>query len=528
MKRTIKRGDRGRRIFFILMSWAVAASTAALAQIAGMPVKISIQTESQRILTGQQMEFDCVLLDANNSPAKAAEDLQIQIQSLSASGKTNEVPITIKAGQSAYKFALPATEAGITKVEAKQKYLLNGETFIRVRNGAVRNRAPASEPVPSPPSTNAIEPFRFTPVINSERSRSGVEAAAPAEKLAVSNVLYVAAIAAESVTAGGMASAPLTSPGPSTSTGSGSPQEIGIILQQDSRKFLADGKDAANIFAFLDNKVADAPVDIELILFSAAGKLIPVPLRIPKGQDSAQAKLTSTEVGQVTVQYIRSKPPVNIEDGKVMAFSFGPPITKLALQPSPPRISLLESADLVVTLVNENGTAIATDEPRTVDLCITNGSGELEKDELLIAVKSASSHTRFFPTHHGMVIISAATPNLSPNTLVLSVTFPALLLGLSLFGGLIGGSIAASITPKRRKNKAGWVLRTLIGCATGFVFYYFGILDLISHIPRQVALNPFGTVFLSLIGGWSGTEVFAPILLKLGIGKGESAPGPKG
>lgn len=488
------------------------------------PVKIAIRPQAHSVGLNQDMAMKCVLLDANNMPAKAPKDLNVEIQYKLPSGKVETVPVLIKAGESSYMLAVPAREAGITEVQAKQKQLLGSTTYIKVKSAKPSSALGTHEldTIDSAARRASLTASRVMEMRTAVRPDSdrvpASEAAGPATN---SSAIEEARVAKASPAPTGSGRVAATS----TGNPSEAAEEIGLILKHDSRTCLADGKDTANIFAFLDEKVSDAPVDILVTLLSDMGELIPVPLLIQKGQDTAQAKLTSRQVGTVTVEYVRSKPPVVLRSGREMKIRFGPPITGLEARSSPPKISLLETADLVIRLVDASGTSVSTDEPRVIDLAMVNGSGDCESNVIVIAANSASVHARFLPTNRGLVQISASTPSLMPSTFTVLVTFPVMLLGCSLAGGFMGGAIASSISKGRREHKLGWVIRIAIGCVTGFLLYYFGVVGFISHIPRSLAVNPFGALALSIVGGWLGTEVFTPILQWLGLGKVDQRDG---
>lgn len=306
-----------------------------------------------------------------------------------------------------------------------------------------------------------------------------------------------------------------------------------MLRNTPQRRLLADGKDAAEIYAFLvgddwraqqgaevrrDNWYYEgrpaverrAPTDIEIRLFNNGGQLSPQSLLIRRGDDSAKATLISDQVGTVTVEYVSSTPAIDIQGAKDLQIMFGPPITKLDVRASPPDISLMGKSDLIVRLLDEHARSIATDKGRHIAFAIDAGQGAVVPMELQIPPEKAQSWALFLPTWKGEVRITASTPGLADDTVHVQVLLPFLLLSLSGLGGLMGGLLAFLVG-----QKMWW--RIMIGLVTGFVLYWafiFGVLPLIQH---GIVLNPLSAVALSTLGGWLGTEVFTLILKRLGL-----------
>jgi hypothetical protein len=149
------------------------------AQTSGtQPIKVSVTSLNDRVQLGQEAAFDCVLLDANNKPAKAPRDLIVQIETRSPSGKTTETPITIKAGESSWRFSLPASEAGVAEIKAKQKNLLEGGTFFRVKGTRLATNVVSS--ISAPRAAAALTNRAVRPMVEMWTS-SAPAAAAMAE-----------------------------------------------------------------------------------------------------------------------------------------------------------------------------------------------------------------------------------------------------------------------------------------------------------------------------------------------------------
>jgi hypothetical protein len=474
------------------------------------PVKIAIQSQTHSINQGEPLEVRCVLLDANNNPTKAPKDLVVNIESVRPSGQTSSTPVTIKAGESSYRFKLPTDEAGIAELRAKQKELLDGGTFIKIKSVE-------STPVVA---TNSVWPSERKIETREGLSPSPLSPRLPPSSHSVN--FETAPRASGSTTEAFRANKSAEStPAVAKMVPSKPAEEFGLILTHQIRRYLADGKDTAVIGAFLVGGVNEYAEDIQVILNSDMGRIISIPLKIHKGEDTAEASLTSDQVGTATVKYIKSNPHIPLRSNKEMKISFAPPITALELQASPPEISLLEKADLIVRLLGGNKTLVATDEPKQIDVAILAGSGEVSSNVIVIANNSASAHTAFIPTRRGLVKICASTPNLLTGTVEIMVTIPVVLICCSLMGALLGGIAACSVARPRRQHKPGWGVRIPVSLIAGFTFYYFGILGFLSHITPVIALNPVGAIVLSIVGGWLGSEVFELVLKWLGINLGD-------
>ena len=268
------------------------------------------------------------------------------------------------------------------------------------------------------------------------------------------------------------------------------------------RRFLADGNDAATVQAFLLSDPASVASDIRLNVYDSSGTLQPKPLAIPFGQESGQAALTFTSPGTVTVEFLGSTPAATLDGDKRLQIQFMPAITRLALESSPPGISLVDTADLVVTLTNDQGRPIATDTARHVTFAIASGRGEMTREELDIAPGKFQARTTFQPVWLGRSEVSAATPNLLMVSAPVQVSAPTGLLLFSLAGGLAGGYLSYL------KQKRAGPKRIAIGLLTGFIFYWACLFLGLASVGHAVVVNPMSAFALSTLGGWMQTEVF--------------------
>ena len=304
--------------------------------------------------------------------------------------------------------------------------------------------------------------------------------------------------------------APMAAPGPS---GHPSPvlrlpprslPQITLRYSPD-REFLADGKDAVSIQAFLMGANETLPSDIHLNVYDSSNTLKPTPLTIRAGEPAGQSVLTSSQPGAVTVEFLGSRPAAEFQGDKKLHIKFAPPITRLEFRASPPHISLLDTAELIVTLIDDEGRPLATNTPRRVALSMISGRGQIEERDLQVPAGQFQVRTKFVPEWPGQVTISSSTPNLLTVTTPMQVSVPILLLLCSSLGGVVGGLLSR----RTRRKSDRW--RIPIGVATGFLFYWACIFLGFMATKREVVLNPLSALALSAIGGWLQTEVFTMV-----------------
>jgi hypothetical protein len=466
---------------FLFLLAAGAAIAQKQPQKTNTPTKLVVQTNSrQRFWVGDTMQIEVTLQDANNKTTPALKNIIVELEVLSRAKLVKKMQDTIKVSASSKKFQVPLDISGSIEIRARHQAqipeLQEGSTFIRVRPAIIRSRQGA-----------------VTPGLDWRFAAANVMAQLP----------------------------PPTSP-------SGVPLTRGDSLDiknSPQRALLANGKDSATIHVFFytdKNEEGTAARDIRVRLFNSSGSLRPTIVSIPQGDDYGEAKLVSTEVGIVNVEYVGATPQVKEPNPKKLQIKFGPPITEMNFETSPPSISLVDTADLIVRLVNDEGRPIATDSSRQVSFGIKTGRGEIRKDEITIAKDRAEGRSSFLPTWRGKVVLTAATPNLPLAEAKLEVELPGSLLGLSALGGLAGGVIAFLT----KQGSKWW--RVAIGLVSGFVLYWAVIFSVLNVIPRFIALNPLSAFALSTLGGWLGTEVFNQILKLFKLPAGGQSSGKTG
>jgi len=415
------------------------------------PVKLGVEVDQHSIRPDEKLVVRVGLFNAANQSAKAAKLFAVSLQVRLASGTVEHLQtVAIAAGESNKRAAVSLPGSGLVYVWARHPELLPGGEYVEVR---------ASEPAPHPGTNSpAVAP--------NTRARPSLAKRQPP-------------------------------------TVAGLPQ-ITFRYSPD-RAFLADGKDTVNVEAFLIGADEALPADLYLNVYDSSNALRPTPLTIPAGKSNGRSVLTSSQVGAVTVEFLGSTPPAEFQGDKKLSIKFMPPITRLDLQVSPPHISLVDTADLIVTLTDDRGRPLATDTPRPVAFSITSGRGQIAQRELQIPAGQFEVRTTFAPEWSGQVSVSGSTPNLVTVARPMQVSIPLTLLLCSGLGGLVGGLLS------RRTRRKSYRWRVPIGLATGFLFYWACIFLGLTATKREVVLNPLSALALSAIGGWLQTQVFTMV-----------------
>ncbi len=363
-------------IFLMLVSMFLCVSAHA-----GGPAKIAISADKSSVWTGSQTQLDVQLVDPDNQPADSSKRWDLTLDIISPGGQITSQTLVMQPGEHSKTISLPVNEAGIWKIQAKDKELFEAAIVL-----------------------NAMDP-------PTERGTSG-DGEVSIEDLLAARLGIVPQV------------------------------ELRITPQ---RKLLADGKDSATVYGLLSGDAAIATEDIKLRLHHSDGSMEPAEVLIAKGEFSGSATLVSDHPGEVAVEYLGALPAAKLIGPETLSVKFGAPITKMAAKASPPQISLLATSEVVVRLMSSAGIPLATDEARDVSLTIEKGDGQLDVKEFTIAAGSAEGRASFKPTAVGEVVLAAASPNLLSVQVPLTVTWPVLLLMASALGGSAGGLLAFAI-----------------------------------------------------------------------------------
>lgn len=417
------------------------------------PVKLDVEAEWYAVRAGEQVPIRVRLLNAANQPAATTKRLDIQVQARLTSGEVKALrTVTLEPGEFTKQVVIIPPGTGMVYIWAKHSELLPGGAFL-----AVRALDPANPRGPAPPAQQGRIAVNSQPIPGSRQ------------------------------------------PGTAATTLARIVPKLALRYSPD-RRFLADGKDTATVQAFLLSEPGDT--DIRINLFDSSGTMAPIPLTIPGGEDSGRAALTFGQPGNVTVEFLGSEPRAEVDGERKLHIPFMPPITHVTLEASPPSISLVDKAELVISLRDERERPVASDVARHVTFAIRAGRGELTQRELDIGAGQFEARTVFQPAWLGQFAISAATPNLFTVSVPLQVSMPLGLLMCSLGGGLAGGYFSYLKRKRSGRRRIG------IGVVTGFIFYWACLFVGLAAIGHAVVVNPFSAFALSAFGGWMQTDVF--------------------
>ena len=421
----------------MLIRLAAVLLGAALLAVAADPVKVAVRTLARSLRAGNEVEIEVALEDSASQPAKAPKQLTVSIEVKSADGAVSPLgKITFEPGQQVKRARYTLPNPGLQYLWARQAELLGGGTFVKVT------------PRPAPPRS----PAAAAPM-------PALRAASPTSQRPTLALRY-------------------------------SPQ----------RRLLANGREPATIQAFLMGEDSTAGADIRIRFASSGGRLKPAPLVIPHGADYGEAELTSDEAGTAVVEYMNSDPPVEVDGDRALKIAFDPPISTLSFSASPSAISLVDFAELIVTLVDDAGRPVPTALDRKVSLALVSGRGSIEPEVGAILSQGFEKRATLRPFSSGHFVISASTPNLLTRTVEIDVLPPWLLLGLSALGGIAGAWLAV-----RERHMKRW--RIPAGALTGFLLYWALLFGLLPVLPRLTILNPLSAAAISAVGGWGGSEV---------------------
>lgn len=490
-----------------------------------MPAKIEVTSGSTNPVKGGNVEIHIKLLDAENRPAVANKDFEIEIVGHSQKGLVERSNVLVKAGETGQSTQLALKDAGVIELTASNKQLAQGGAVVNVRaSGSLATPAPsiaASPGATMEPNLRSL--MEGGPLNTGSAGPESKEKPTPAPRHPGGEAMRRAFRAPSASESPAIAMAPPPPPparepeppataGPSP-VAKASTWTPNIKLDYYPKRALrADQKDVATIYAYLP---ADDPAHDDMLIYlsSDIGPPNPAPLKIPKGGNMGQATLVADRPASIQLWYQWSTPAAKAPDPPIK-ITFSPPVWALRIVPSSPRIGLFESAEIGIELVDSHGISVPADEERPVYLSIGSGTGQFDDGAVKFSSGTGRVMSKFIPTWPGAVTLVATTPYLQDASATFTVATPIWLLLFCALGGALGGLIAFWT----EKPEASWQ-RIPIGLITGFVLYWaflFGVIHLASF-PHGFLLNPFPAMILSLIGGWIGTKVFTLLLKPLGL-----------
>jgi len=494
-------------ICLLIVAVNLGLGTKALAQSA-MPEKLGVRAQAKTNAESATAEVTIALLDAQNRLVPATRDVQVNLNTRLASGVQHN-QLVVKAGETSVTSSLPLQEGGLIEFSATQpqSQLRSGSAFIRLKpftrhSGPVANYTPYSANDAQSGSTP-----------NTHFGKEVAKVGGTANS--VTDTVQSVKGAADSV----------------IRIFSRGPVAAGVLAGAEDRVYLADGQDGAVVQVFLGQAVKK---ETRLVLSAPGGRLNPETIIIAANHDSGQAVLTSDQAGTVTV-CVPGASKIAGAPTNSLTFQFRPAIARVLITANPPKINLFETTAITIQFLAKDSNNIASDVERQAALGITRGRGVLDSMTLVVPANKPAPSVKFTPTLSGKTTLRASVAGLSDQSCELEVTLPTLLMGLTGFGGALGGLLAAFQKglptvvrqgPLRRRFQALPWWRMAIGSVTGFVLYWAIMFLSFAALPKTLALNPASAVVCALLGGWLGLSVFSLVLKALRITKGPDGASP--
>jgi len=454
------------------------------------PVMLDVQPLEKVVGPDHRTSIVVRLLDSAHQPVIALRDIPIEILRRANDGqKMPFTQTTLHKGQTSVNVALPPfPETGLAYIWARNPELRLGGGYIRVRE-----KGGSLQTLPLDPVEREWEIVRANGNASDVQNYIRKFPAGP----------HVAE--AKQLLRSGPANAPkppsIQPPGPQPVLG----RQLALRYSPE-RSFLANGRDSVTIQAFLLSQNSEPAPPLRLNIFDSSGTMQPRPLVIPAGEDQASATLTYDHVGMVKVQLLSSNPPIAIAGDSELKIQFDPPVTGVELTANPRETPLVESTDLVATLVDDAGKPIATQDDRVITFTRSSDRGEIQKTEIAIPAGKAEARTRFTPTWWGAAEVTASTPNLRRATVAVQIFPPWGLLTISLLGGVTGAGLFLLRTPSEKT----W--RIPIGALAGLILFWAVLYLGLAGLSRTTVLNPLSIFVISTIGGWAGPRVLDALL----------------
>ena len=282
-----------------------------------------------------------------------------------------------------------------------------------------------------------------------------------------------------------------------------------LKVYAQSRSFKANGKDSAEVSIFLFDENDHYPEGVKLNIIPSYGRIYPQQI-VVKGDEPGILKLVSKDQEDVQLQIV-SNPDIEIINN--VKVRFVPPVTYIQCISSPPSIHFLEKSNILVRLLDEDSVALKVKSPWQVSLEISEGGGELTPQSFTIQPDNFESKAIFKPRSFiGIAKVRAVSSNLYTNNNTVTVTWPVLIIIVSVIGGLVGGFISYFHGGDPSKK---W--KIFVGLFTGMVLYWaFILFDIVDYAP-DFLLNAFSVFVISLIGGFLGVGSINFVIRKLGV-----------
>jgi uncharacterized membrane protein YeaQ/YmgE (transglycosylase-associated protein family) len=460
------------------------------------PSRLSVRAMSQGIRVGERTGVIITLLNPDNQPVGAPQDLVLNVSMKSPSGTATTQQVTIPKGKNSAQFEFQATQTGLTSIIGRPASgdIRPDKTNILVVRSRARRRStkPPAHPI-QPPGSSKLAPRRERPF-----DTPGAVRFLPAHLVL-------------------MAEPPIPAPQNPPAAANNSAR-IHLGVNDVGAEFKADGTDTVVISAFYESPDgAPAPSNIHLWFTNSNGELYPRPLQISAGGYSGETHLTSRWPATVHVRFVSATPSLPVEGDTEFDIHFVPPVGAVVLV-GPSKLSVVDNEPIIVVFQDAHGNPIPPGKNWKVTLHTRQSKLRLAPNNVVeINQDSPTGSAQLFPMEVGKDTVEAFMPTFTPKPIEIFIT-GWLVLGLCLFGGVAGGLAAYD------KLRGSLFWRIFLGILGGAVLCWLYVYLALPRWDWRIAHNTFSVFFVALIGGYAGLTA-----LDFAVGKfGLKRPGPGG
>lgn len=489
-------------LFAVLSLFSTSAGPAFAAS--EQPLRLMVETQSLEVPIGQNVEVKIALGNARGELARAPRRLAVSV-SFRGAGLSLSRALAFREGEATRKLAITPTQPGLVEIQAESPELRQGGAFVQaIARNSSAERSPSTRGPTSPSHRTSRPKVRSAPAVD-EHAVVRDKFAAPLPPLA--------SIAAPQDDASGRANSQRESGGgaqDASDDARGSESDAhqttdtGAVVHLQLRAspdhgLLANGSDPSTLYAFLSRRAGPGGVRVNLV--PDTGALSPIPLSIDKGRRAGTAQLTSSNTGNVRVEFVSAEPETLLDGERLLEVNFEPALTALEIT-APNSLQLGEQATIAVHLVGEGGNTLATDRPRNVSFVVDSGHGTLSRSRVDIPAGEfeAESSYRADWWRTGTTTLSVASDGFLTRNHSIVVGYPWLLMLVICVASLSGGFLAWAHGKADRRHLPQRLFSGLIGGLVSYSLLRFAA-------PQGWVNNPFGAFLIAAVGGWLGTKV---------------------
>jgi hypothetical protein len=287
-----------------------------------------------------------------------------------------------------------------------------------------------------------------------------------------------------------------------------------VKLYSETQRIRANGRETANLHAFLVGGPNPGPQEVTLRFFPLEGiTMTPDTLVIPRGSDTGKIGITAKTPGSRTIVCRSTTPMAEFDGEQQVKLECGEDISLLMLNVNT-NISLLDEMIVSASFYNSEGNLVTNDVARPILLALKSDHLGSFQSNLTLEAGQLAAGISFRPKWVGTGTVETESSGFPRQIAVVHVRFPWPQVSVSLVIGALGGLIAAW-RQKVRKKDFWW--RVLVGGVTGSALYMGGVAGILSETVKGITVQMFGLILLSLLGGFLGTEVFTILLKRLGL-----------